>query len=169
MGAGIKWNPSIKTEDDQKALLSGVLNNKIDVIATDHAPHTIEEKAQSYFKAPSGGPLVQHSLIVMLELYQQGKIELETIVKKMCHAPADLFRIKNRGYIRKGYKADLVLVDLNSPWTVSKENILYKCKWSPFEGTQFKSRVMTTIVNGKIVYENGEFNEKAGERLEFEY
>jgi dihydroorotase len=169
LGASIKWNPAIKTVDDQNALLSGLINNKIDVVATDHAPHTVEEKSQNYFKAPSGGPLVQHSLIVMLELYHQGKIDLETIVKKMCHAPADLFRVKNRGYIREGYKADLVLVDLNSPWIVNKNNILYKCKWSPFEGTVFKSKVVTTVVNGHIVYENGELKEKAGERLEFEY
>ena len=169
LGAKIKWNPAIKTEEDQKALLDGLLKNKLDVVATDHAPHTIEEKNHGYFKVPSGGPLVQHSLVAMLELYHQGKIDLETIIKKMCHAPADLFRIKERGYIREGYKADIVLVDLDSPWQVNSNNILYKCKWSPFEGTSFKSKIIYTIVNGNIVYEKGEIKENTGERLEFDY
>jgi dihydroorotase len=168
-GAKIKWNPAIKTAKDKSALLEGLLKNKIDVVATDHAPHTKEEKDQSYFKAPSGGPLVQHSLVAMLEMYHSGKISLETVVKKMCHAPADLFRVKQRGYIREGYKADLVLVDLNSPWTVTQDNILYKCKWSPFEGTQFNSEVITTIVNGQVVYDKGNIYSNAGERLEFDY
>lgn len=167
-GSRIKWNPAIKFAEDQNALHEGLLKNKIDVIATDHAPHTIEEKNQGYFKAPSGGPLVQHSLVAMLELYHRGKIDLETIVRKMCHAPADLFRVKERGYIREGYKADLVLVDLNSPWMVNNSNIYYKCKWSPFEGTNFKSKVITTIVNGNIVYDKGEFLFNSAERLEFE-
>ncbi|MBN2486213.1 MAG: dihydroorotase [Bacteroidales bacterium] len=169
MGAAIKWNPAIKTESDKQALLAGLLNDKIDVVATDHAPHTIDEKARDYFNAPSGGPLVQHSLVAMLELHHRGLISLETIVKKMCHAPADLFRIKDRGYIRQGYKADLVLVDINSPWKVDKSNLLYKCKWSPFEGMVFNSKVSATIVNGQIVYENGEVKIKAGERLSFEH
>jgi dihydroorotase len=150
-------------------LLDGLLKNKIDVIATDHAPHTKEEKGQSYFKAPSGGPLVQHSLVAMLEMVHSGKIDLEKVVRKMCHAPADLFRVKQRGYIREGYKADLVLVDLNSPWIVNQDNILYKCKWSPFEGNQFNSKVITTIVNGKVVFDKGVLHSNAGERLEFEY
>jgi dihydroorotase len=166
-GSLIKWNPAIKTSQDQGKLLEGLLNNKIDVVATDHAPHTLEEKSNSYFKAPSGGPLVQHSLVAMLEMVHQKKISIETVVKKMCHAPADLFRIKNRGYIREGYKADIVLLNLNSPWTVDKSNILYKCNWSPFEGTRFNSRVIYTIVNGTIVYENGSLHENTGERLEF--
>ncbi|MBN1119274.1 MAG: dihydroorotase [Bacteroidales bacterium] len=166
-GGRIKWNPAVKTAEDQTALLNGLIKNKLDVIATDHAPHTLKEKENTYFKTPSGGPLVQHSLIVMLEMYHMGKIDLETLVRKMCHAPADLFRIKDRGYIREGYKADLVLVDLNSPWKVSAENILYKCKWSPFEGTKFNSKVMYTIVNGKIVYEKGKLIQKSAERLIF--
>lgn len=158
-GTKIKWNPSIKTKNDRDKLIDAINSNKIDVVATDHAPHSIEEKNNSYFKAPSGGPLVQHSLVAMLELYHKGKFSLEKIVEKMCHAPADLFNIEKRGYIKKGYYADLVLVDLNNGWTVTKENILYKCKWSPFEGTNFKSKVTHTIVNGNIIYNNGVFNE----------
>ena len=137
-------------------------------MATDHAPHTIEEKNNYYTKAPSGGPLVQHSLIAMLEFYHQGRITLEKIAEKMCHSPAECFRIHNRGFIREGFCADLVLADLNSPWTVAKENILYKCNWSPFEGVTFNSRVLMTIINGHLVYENGKFDEsEKGMRLLF--
>jgi len=168
-GAFIKWNPAIKKASDRKALLQGVLENKIDVIATDHAPHTIEEKQQTYFKAPSGGPLVQHSLIAMLELHHKGKISLEKIAEKMAHAVADCFQIEKRGYIREGYFADLVLVDLNDPWIVDKSTILYKCGWSPFEGLTFHSKISHTFVNGNLVYEDGKFDEsEKGQRLIFE-
>ena len=167
-GAFIKWNPAVKKASDRDALLKGVLENKIDIIATDHAPHTLEEKQQSYFKVPSGGPLVQHSLIAMLELHHKGKITLEKIAEKMAHAVADCFRIEKRGYIREGYFADLVLVDLNDPWTVNKSNLLYKCGWSPFEGLSFQSKVTHTIVNGALVYDNGRFDEnQKGQRLTF--
>ncbi|MFP4023809.1 MAG: dihydroorotase [Thiohalospira sp.] len=167
-GTRIKWNPAIKTLKDRDALLDGLKNNKIDVVATDHAPHTWEEKENSYFKAPSGGPLVQHSLVAMLELFHQQKITIEEIVNKMCHTPADIFQIDKRGYIREGYWADLVLVDLNNPWTVQENNLLYKCRWSPFEGQTFKSKIIHTIVNGNIVYENGHFNEaNKGVKLQF--
>jgi len=155
LGAKIKWNPAIKTARDQKALMEGIFNNKIDVIATDHAPHSIEEKNNPYTTAPSGGPLVQHSLVAMLEFYMQGKISLEKIVEKMCHSPADIFHVENRGYLREGYWADCVLFDLNDTWKVDKSNLLYKCGWSPFEGVEFGSSIHTTIVNGGIVYENG--------------
>ena len=168
-GTLIKWNPAVKKASDRDAILKGVLENKIDVIATDHAPHTIEEKNQTYFKAPSGGPLVQHSLTAMLEFYYQGKISLEKIAEKMSHAVADCFQIEKRGYIREGYFADLVLVDMNSPWTVDKSNILYKCGWSPFEGQTFHSKVTHTFVNGNLIYDNGRFDEsKKGQRLLFE-
>lgn len=168
-GNFIKWNPAIKTAQDQLAILKAVLDDRIDVIATDHAPHTFEEKQQVYTKAPSGGPLIQHSLVAMLELYHQGKIALEKIVQKMCHNPAILFQIQKRGYIREGYFADLVLVDLESPWTVSRENVLSKCGWSPFEGLKFNSRVTHTIVSGHLAYAEGAFNEqKMGERLLFD-
>jgi len=168
-GTYIKWNPAIKSVQDREALIGALKNNKIDVIATDHAPHTLEEKNNPYFKAPSGGPLVQHALVAMLELYHMGKISLEEIVNKMCHAPADLFNVRERGYIKEGYKADLVLADLNSPWKVQNDNILYKCRWSPFEGQKFKSKVTHTIVNGNLVYDHGTFNESAkGQRLTFE-
>jgi dihydroorotase len=167
-GPKIKWNPAIKTKSDQHGLLQGLLNNKLDVIATDHAPHTEAEKNNHYFNAPSGGPLVQHALLAMLEFYHQGKLDLETIVRKMCHAPAELFQIKNRGFIREGYKADLVLLNLNAHWKVKKSNLFYKCGWSPFEGTTFNSEVITTFVNGQIVYNNGELIAKSGERLEFD-
>jgi dihydroorotase len=173
LGTRIKWNPSIKSANDRQALLKGVTDNRIDVIATDHAPHTIEEKDQTYFKSPSGGPLVQHSLVAMLELSRNGKITLEKVVEKMCHNPADLFGIEKRGYIRKGYKADLVLVD-SARWTVSKENILAKCGWSPFEGESFYYFINQTFVNGNLVYENNNpnftgtfFEEVKGERLTF--
>lgn len=167
-GNKIKWNPAIKTEKDRDGLLKALLDDRIDVIASDHAPHTLEEKNNKYLNAPSGGPLVQHALVALLEMYHKGKISLEKIVEKTAHNPAILFQIKDRGYIRKGYKADLVLVDLNSPWNVKKENLLYKCGWSPFEGTIFKSRVTHTLVNGIVVYENSKFpNKSIPERLTF--
>ncbi|MFD1094303.1 dihydroorotase [Salegentibacter chungangensis] len=169
-GTFIKWNPAVKTEADQKALLQGVIDDYIDVIATDHAPHTKQEKKNVYTKAPSGGPLVQHALPAMLQFHHQGKISLEKIVEKMCHNPAILFDIKDRGYIREGYKADLVLVDLNAPWAVQPDNIAYKCGWSPFEGTTFKSRVTHTFVNGNLVYRNFKHQPFANvaERLSFD-
>ncbi|WP_374441082.1 dihydroorotase [Epilithonimonas sp.] len=168
-GGLIKWNPAVKTQKDKDGLWEALLDDRIDVIATDHAPHTWEEKQNVYTKCPSGAPLVQHSLVVMLEHFKNGKISLERIVEKMAHNPAILFRIEKRGFIREGYKADLVLVDLNQNWTVEKENILYKCGWSPLEGNEFHSKVTHTFVNGNLVYENGKINEeKCGERLLFE-
>jgi dihydroorotase len=168
-GAFIKWNPAIKTAKDQAALLEAVRNDKIDIIATDHSPHTLLEKQNSYLKAPSGGPLVQHSLVVMLELCHDGKISLEKIVEKMCHSPADVFHVSKRGFLREGYWADLVLVDLKSKWKVEKSNLFYKCGWSPFEGTEFHSKIHTTIVNGSVVYSNEVFAEgKSGMALSFE-
>jgi dihydroorotase len=168
LGTKIKWNPAIKTENDQRAVFQAVLDNHIDVIATDHAPHTLEEKNNSYFKAPSGGPLVQHSVVAMLEFYHRKKISLEKIVEKMSHRPAVLFQIANRGFIREGYFADLVLVDLNKPWTVRKENILAKCGWSPFEGQTFQSSIEKTWVSGHLAYDNGKIIEgQAGQRLTF--
>lgn len=165
----IKWNPAVKTANDRNGILQAVLDGRIDVIATDHAPHTIEEKAQSYLKAPSGGPLVQHALPAMLELYHKGKITLEQIAEKMAHNVAVCFQIEKRGFIREGYWADLVLVDLNKPQTVRKENILYKCKWSPFEGNTFQGAVTHTLVSGNIVYRDGDLVEGAnGKRLTFE-
>lgn len=167
-GSKIKWNPSIKDQYHQEALLYGLLSNKIDVIATDHAPHSISEKEGNYFHAMSGGPLVQHSLVVMIELYRQGKISLEQIVDKMCHAPADVFKIKERGYIRPNFYADLALVDLDQNWKVNKSNLLYKCGWSPFEGQTFSSGVSHTFINGQLIYENGRFNETTkGKALQF--
>jgi len=167
-GTKIKWNPAVKTEDDREGLWKALLDGRIDVIATDHAPHTLEEKDNVYTKAPSGGPLVQHALVALLEMHHRGRISLEKIVEKTAHNPAILFQVKDRGYIREGYKADLVLVDLNSPWTVNKENILYKCGWSPFEGNTFKSKVTHTFVNGVLAYENFKFpNQSKGERLTF--
>ncbi|MFZ4741698.1 MAG: dihydroorotase [Bacteroidales bacterium] len=164
----IKWNPAIKTTKDRDALLAAVLSDKIDIIATDHAPHTYEEKQNSYLKAPSGGPLVQHSLVAMLDLFHQGKIKIEKIVEKSSHNPAILFGIEKRGFIRKDYHADIVLVDIDSPWKVQKENILYKCAWSPFENHTFLSKITHTFVNGNLVYCNGEFNESIkGQRLLF--
>ena len=168
-GTFIKWNPAVKKASDRDALLKALLDDKIDVIATDHAPHTLDEKSNVYTKAPSGGPLVQHALPAILEFYHQGKISLEKIVQKMCHNPAILFDVEKRGYIREGYKADLVVLDLNAPWEVSKDNILYKCGWSPFEGTTFSSRITHTFVNGKLAYENFKVNEELyGERLTFD-
>jgi dihydroorotase len=168
LGTKIKWNPAIKTHRDREALIRAVNEGTIDVIATDHAPHTLGEKSNSYFNAPSGGPMVQHSLVAMIELVKKGRITLEKIVEKMCHTPATIFGINDRGYIKEGYFADLVLVDMDSSWTVSRENILYKCGWSPMEGQTFSSRVTHTIVNGLIVYEDGIFNEQpAGQQLTF--
>ena len=165
----IKWNPAIKTEDDREGLWNSLLNDRIDVIATDHAPHTLEEKSKPYLECPSGGPLVQHALVSMIQHHLNNKISLEKIVTKMCHNPATLFQIKKRGYIRKGYYAVLVLIDMNKSWTIKKENILYKCNWSPFEGLQFDSQVTLTIVNGKIVYKNGLFNSTlSGKKLTFD-
>ncbi len=167
-GALIKWNPAVKTKKDRAQLWKALLDDRIDVIATDHAPHTIEEKEKVYTKAPSGGPLVQHGLVAMLESYHNGTISLEKIVEKMCHNPSILFQIEKRGYIKKGYFADLVIVNLNNPWTVKKENILYKCGWSPFEDSTFKSRITHTFVNGSLVYKNFKFyNVKAAKRLTF--
>jgi dihydroorotase len=167
-GNFIKWNPAIKTAEDRDRILKGVLEGNIDVIATDHAPHTLEEKSKPYSAAPSGGPLVQHSLVAMLDLYHEGKISLEQIAEKMCHNVAILFEIDKRGYIRLGYHADLVIVDLNDPWTVKRENVLSKCGWSPFEGHTFRSKVTHTIVSGHLAYENGTFHEEQkGQRLKF--
>ncbi|WP_374551428.1 dihydroorotase [Flavobacterium sp.] len=167
-GNFIKWNPAVKTANDRSKLWEALLDDRIDVIATDHAPHTLEEKSQFYTKAPSGGPLVQHAVVAMLENFHSGKISLEKIVEKMCHNPAKIFKIENRGFIREGYFADIALIDVNSPWMVSKQNILYKCGWSPFEGTTFKSKITHTFVNGNLVYENGNINEeKHGQRLLF--
>ena len=167
-GNFIKWNPSVKTEYDRAQIFEAVLDGRIDVIATDHAPHTMEEKSQSYLKAPSGGPLVQHSILAMLEFYKQKKITLEMIVNKMSHNVADIFNIEKRGYIREGYFADLVVVNLNKPNTVTKESLLYKCGWSPFEGHTFASSIEKTFVSGHLVYDNGTFDEtKKGERLTF--
>jgi dihydroorotase len=164
----IKWNPAIKTANDRDQIFGAMLDDRIDVVATDHAPHTLEEKALPYTKAPSGGPLIQHSLVAMLDFYHQGKISLEKIAQKMAHNVAILFQIENRGFIQEGYFADLVLVDLNSPWTVSKENILAKCGWSPFEGHTFQSKITHTIVSGHLVFENGSFHEeKKGDRITF--
>ncbi|UJF28613.1 dihydroorotase [Kaistella sp. 97-N-M2] len=168
-GNFIKWNPAIKTQKDKDGLWAALLDDRIDVIATDHAPHTLEEKSQKYLKAPSGGPLVQHGLNVMLENFKNGKISLEKIVEKMCHNPAILFEIEKRGFIREGYKADLVLVDLNESYIVSKENVLYKCGWSPFEGSTFHSKITHTFVNGFLAFDNGKVSpEKRGERLLFD-
>jgi dihydroorotase len=169
LGNFVKWNPAIKTKFDRDSLIKAVNNDLIDIIATDHAPHTTEEKKYPYFKAPSGGPLIQHSLVSMLELWHRKVFSLEKIVQKMCHNPAILFNIKERGFIREGFKADLCLVNPEDPWTVSKENTFYKCGWSPFEGTTFRSKVVTTIVNGNIVFDKGLFNEDyRGQRLMFE-
>lgn len=168
-GTLVKWNPAIKTRFDREALLNSTINDIIDIVATDHAPHTKEEKNNNYFKAPSGGPMVQHSLVAMLELWHRKLISLEKIVEKMCHNPAILFNIKERGFIREGYKADLCLVDPDNQWTVSKDNILYKCGWSPFEGTTFRSKVIKTIVNGIVVYDNGVIDDNyRGQRLQFD-
>ena len=168
-GTYIKWNPAVKSASDREGVWKALLDNRIDIIATDHAPHTQEEKDNTYFNAPSGGPLVQHALVALLEFYHQGKVSLEWIVNKMCHAPATCFQLKERGYIRPGYFADLVVVDLEKSWQVEKDNILYDCGWSPFEGETFKSTVTKTFVNGNLVYDNGIFDERTrGMRLEFD-
>ncbi len=168
-GSLIKWNPAVKTQVDKDALWKALLDDRIDVIATDHAPHTLEEKINPYLTCPSGGPLVQHAVVAMFEAHHQGKISVEKIVEKMCHNPAKIFKIEKRGFIREGYYADLAIVNTHLPWNVKKENILYKCGWSPFEGYNFKSRVTHTFVNGKLVYANGKVKElKVGQRLLFE-
>ncbi len=168
LGWRIKWNPSIKTTNDRNALIKALNDNKIDVIASDHAPHAIFEKDQIYWKSPSGGPLVQHSLLVLLELHYQGLISLPGVVSKMCHAPAELFRTKDRGFIKVGYYADLVVLDLNSKTNVTQNNLLYKCGWSPFEGVTFNSKVIATFINGHLGYFNGSISdEKHGMEVEF--
>ena len=168
-GTLIKWNPAVKSANDREAILNAVLDDRVDIIATDHAPHTLEEKQNTYFNAPSGGPLVQHCLVAMLEMVKEGKISVEKVVEKMCHNPAILFNVKDRGYVREGYYADLVLVDPNSPWTVEKSNVLAKCGWSPFEEQEFSARVTHTLVNGNLVYEEGSIIEgSCGSRLMFD-
>ena len=167
-GTLIKWNPAVKTSIDRDQIWDGLLSNKIDVIATDHAPHTWQEKNQIYQSAPSGGPLIQHSLVAMLEFYHQGKISLEQIAEKMSHAVAVCYKVQQRGFIREGYFADLAIVDLNFPWRVGTNNILAKCGWSPFEGNLFRSKVEKTFVSGHLAYDSGHFNEKIkGKRLSF--
>jgi dihydroorotase len=167
-GAMIKWNPAIKTAADRDALFNAVLDGRIDIIATDHAPHTLEEKSNTYFKCPSGGPLVQHSFAAMMEFGNQGKITIEKIVEKMCHNPALLFQIYGRGFLKEGYYADIAIAGTSNPWTVNKANILYKCGWSPFEGQQFNTSVTHTFVSGKLVYEEGKFRDfQPGMRLAF--
>jgi dihydroorotase len=167
-GSKIKWNPAVKTKKDREGLWKALNEGRIDVIATDHAPHTLEEKNNVYTKAPSGGPLVQHALEALFEMHRKGYITVEKLVEKVAHNPAILFEIKERGYIREGYKADLVLINPNAPWTVTKENIAYKCGWSPFEGTTFRARVTHTFVNGHLAYENGKIAKATnGERLTF--
>lgn len=164
----IKWNPAVKTSADRDGILAALLEGRIDIIATDHAPHTIEEKAKSYLEAPSGGPLVQHALPAVLEMYHHGKLTLEQVAEKMAHNPALCFNIKKRGFIREGYWADIVLADLNSPWTVEKQNIRYKCGWSPFEGQRFRSSITHTFVSGNLVYSAGELvDDVMGRRLAF--
>lgn len=168
-GNFIKWNPAVKAASDREALWKALLDDRIDVIATDHAPHTIEEKSKQYTSAPSGGPLVQHAVVALFEAHHQGKISVEKIVEKMCHNPAKIFKIEKRGFIKEGFYADLAIVNPAKPWSVNKDNILYKCGWSPFEGTNFKSRVSHTFVNGQLVYENAKIKEiKAGQRLLFD-
>ena len=169
LGVLIKWNPAIKTKQDREGLLRALLDDRVDIVTTDHAPHALEEKQKPYFQSMSGAPMVQHSLNCMLEFYKQGLISLEKIVEKMCHHPAVLYRMKNRGFIREGYVADLALVDLNSPWTVSKDNLLYKCGWSPLEGTTFQTAVTQTFVNGNLVYDHGTFFEhEKGKEIAFD-
>ena len=168
-GSLIKWNPAVKTQADKDALWKALLDDRIDVIATDHAPHTLEEKCNPYLTCPSGGPLVQHAIVAMFEAHHQGKISVEKIVEKMCHNPAKIFKIEKRGFIKEGYYADIAIVNAYLPWNVKKENIIAKCGWSPFEGYNFKSRITHTFVNGKLVYHNGKVKEaKAGQRLLFE-
>jgi dihydroorotase len=160
LGNLIKWNPAIKTEKDKKGLFKALLDDRIDIITTDHAPHTLEEKQKPYFQSMSGAPIIQYSLNIMLEFYQRGQISLEKIVEKMCHNPAILYQIEKRGFIKEGYMADLTIVDLNEITMVDKSSILSKCGWSPLEGTNFRSKVTHTFVNGNLIYENGKFDEK---------
>ena len=168
LGNQIKCNPAIKDPHHKEALLAALLDDRLDIIATDHAPHTWAEKSTAYWQAPSGLPLVQHPLLMMLEFVEQGKLSMETLVRKMCHAPADCFQIDRRGYVREGYWGDLVLVDTNQPTTVSKQNLLYQCGWSPLEDHTFGATVTHTIVSGELVYQNGHFlTDRAGERLTF--
>ena len=169
LGARIKWNPAVKYESDRLALIQALKDGKIDVVATDHAPHTWEEKCTPYTKCPSGAPMVQHSLQVMIELSQRGYFSIENIAKWMCHNPARLYRIDRRGFIREGYFADFVLVDLKANYTVTQDNILYKCKWSPLEGHTFNSKIIATFVNGKLVFDNGKILEenKSSMKLKF--
>jgi len=167
-GTHIKWNPAVKSQKDKDGLWKALLDDRIDVIATDHAPHTLEEKTNVYTKAPSGGPLVQHAIPALLEKVKEGVISIEKLVEKMCHNPAKLFKVDKRGYIKEGFYADIVLVDPNEKWTVSKENILYKCGWSPFEGSTFSNTITHTFVNGYLMYNEGVFNERTkGKRLLF--
>jgi dihydroorotase len=167
-GTHIKWNPAVKTEADRQGLWKALLDDRIDVLATDHAPHTLEEKNNIYTKAPSGGPLVQHAIVALLEKVKEGVIPIEKLVEKMSHNPAKLFQIEKRGFIKEGYFADIVLIDVNKPQTVSKDNILYKCGWSPFEGTTFSSTITHTFVNGNLIYNNGIFNDEIkGKRITF--
>jgi dihydroorotase len=167
-GSLIKWNPAVKTAEDRDLLWKALLDDRIDVIATDHAPHTKEEKSNKYLNTPSGGPLVQHALPAMMQKVHEGVLDMETLVQKMCHNPAILFRVEDRGFLREGYYADLVLVDPNRPWSVNKDNILYKCGWSPFEGTLFKSRVTHTFVGGHLVFKEGQIDRSVkGSRLKF--
>ncbi|MFM7661267.1 MAG: dihydroorotase [Bacteroidota bacterium] len=169
LGSWIKWNPAIKKVSDRNAIVKAINENTIDVIATDHAPHTFEEKSQMYFKAPSGGPLVQYALLAMLDKVKEGKFTIEKIVEKMCHAPAELFQVQKRGFIREGYFADIVLVDSSKSITVSKESILSKCGWSPFEGHTFSNAIDRTFVNGNLVYQQGIiFDNLLGNRLTFD-
>ncbi|AZQ42893.1 dihydroorotase [Nonlabens ponticola] len=158
-GSHIKWNPAVKSAADREKLWEALLDDRIDVIATDHAPHTLQEKSNSYLSCPSGGPLVQHALPAMLEFVHQDKISIEKVVQKMCHNPAILFDVEKRGFIKEGYKADLVVVDTNNPWTVTRDNVIAKCGWSPFEGVTFKSRITHTILNGNVAYKNFKVNE----------
>lgn len=168
-GSGIKCNPAVKGPEHQEALLPALLDNRLDIIATDHAPHTWDEKQQSYFKAPSGVPLVQHSLNIMMEFEQQGKISIEKVVEKMCHAPADCFQVDKRGYLREGYWSDVLIVNPDKKWIVAKDNILYKCGWSPLEGHEFTGKVMSTIVSGHLAWHEGQLNEsRMGERMLFD-
>ena len=168
-GSHIKWNPAVKQASDRDGLWKALLDGRLDVVATDHAPHTLEEKSNKYLNAPSGGPLVQHALPAMMERVHDGVWDIQTMVEKMCHNPAILFRMEDRGYIREGYHADLVLLEPNRPWKVSKDNILYKCQWSPFEGTVFKSKVTHTFVNGHLAFKDGNFDDsQLGERLLFD-
>jgi dihydroorotase len=167
-GTHIKWNPSVKTTADREGLWAALLDDRLDIIATDHAPHTLEEKSNFYLKAPSGGPLVQHALLALLEKVSEKVLSIEKLVEKACHNPAIIFQIENRGFIKKGYYADLVLIDPKAPQTVCKENILYKCGWSPFEGTTFSSSVTHTFVNGVLMYHEGTFNDDVkGKRITF--